>query len=203
MPGPTVDFWQARFDTGQTGWDRGAASPQLLAWLDQGVLQPCRIAVPGCGRGWEVAELAARGFEVVGLDYTAAALEASRALLQSRGLQADLQQVDVLDHAPTTPYDAIYEQTCLCALHPEHWRAYADRMHGWLAPGGRLAALLMQMPRAEAVEQGQIQGPPYHVDINAARALLPESRWQWPRPPYGRVPHPGGMHELAAVLVRR
>ena len=56
MAGPTTDFWQERFEKKQTGWDRGATSPQLLAWLESGALQPCRIAVPGCGSGWEVAE---------------------------------------------------------------------------------------------------------------------------------------------------
>jgi hypothetical protein len=33
MAGPTIDFWQARFETGQTGWDRGSAHPRLLAWI--------------------------------------------------------------------------------------------------------------------------------------------------------------------------
>lgn len=48
MAGPDTDFWQARFDNNKTGWDRGAPSPQLLDWLESGVLQPGRIAVPGC-----------------------------------------------------------------------------------------------------------------------------------------------------------
>ncbi|MDE2502225.1 MAG: thiopurine S-methyltransferase, partial [Burkholderiales bacterium] len=61
MAGPTSDFWQQRFEAGQTPWDRGGASAQLMAWLDAGALAPCRIAVPGCGAGWEVAELARRG----------------------------------------------------------------------------------------------------------------------------------------------
>ena len=55
MSGPTSAFWQERFDQQETRWDRGTTSPQLLAWLDSGALQPCRIAVPGCGGGWEVA----------------------------------------------------------------------------------------------------------------------------------------------------
>ena len=65
MTGSPTNFWQERFEKKQTGWDRDATSPQLLAWLESGALQPCRIAVPGCGSGWEVAELARRGFEAV------------------------------------------------------------------------------------------------------------------------------------------
>ena len=50
---------------------------------------------------------------------------------------------------------------------------------------------------------GVIEGPPYHCDVNAMRALFTGSVWTWPKPPYGRVPHPMGHAELAAVLVRR
>jgi len=118
MAGPTTDFWQQRFDNNETGWDRGSPSPQLLAWLDSGGLLPCHIAVPGCGTGWEVVELARRGFEVTGIDYTAAAVAKTRALLQAQGLVAEVIQADVLSYQPPHPFDAIYEQTCLCAIHP-------------------------------------------------------------------------------------
>jgi SAM-dependent methyltransferase len=137
MAGPTTDFWQARFDNKETGWDRGAPSPQLLAWLGSGALPPCRIAVPGCGGGWEVAELARRGFEVVGIDYTPAAVERTRALLSARGLMAEVVQADVLAYQPNKPFDAIYEQTCLCALHPDNWVDYARQLQQWLAPPGQ------------------------------------------------------------------
>ncbi|MEO7940313.1 MAG: methyltransferase domain-containing protein [Burkholderiaceae bacterium] len=202
MSGPTQEFWQQRFEAHQTGWDRGAPSPQLLAWLDSGALQPCRIAVPGCGSGWEVAELARRGFAVVGIDYTAAAVERTRAHCTARGVSAEVVQADVLLYAPQQPFDAVYEQTCMCALHPDHWRAYAGQLAGWLRPGGMLWALFMQMPRAAAIDEGRIQGPPYHCDINAMRALLPQTQWHWPKPPYAKVPHHGLGHELGVCLAR-
>lgn len=201
MTGPDIDFWQARFDTGQTPWDRGAPGPQLAVWLDAGQLAPCRIAVPGCGAGHEVELLAARGFDVVALDYTPAAVTRTRERLARAGLAARVEQADVLGWMPESPLDAVYEQTCLCALHPDRWIEYAERLHAWLRPGGTLWTMLMQVPRPGAA-QGVIEGPPYHCDINAARALLPASRWRWPAPPYARVPHPAGFAELAVVLQR-
>ena len=203
MAGPTTEFWQERFEKKETGWDRGGPSPQLLDWLDSGVLQPCRIVVPGCGRGWEVVELARSGFDVVGLDYTPAAVEQVRARCEQEGVKAEIVQADVLNYAPDQPFDAVYEQTCLCALHPEHWVNYARQLASWVRPGGSLFALFMQMVRTGATEEGLIQGPPYHCDINAMRALLPEANWVWPRPPYAKVPHPNVSHELAVHLVRR
>lgn len=203
MAGPTTEFWQQRFEKNETGWDRGSPSPQLLAWLDSGELQPCRIVVPGCGSGWEVAELARRGFDVTGIDYTAAAVEKTQMLLAAMGLKASVIQADVLSFQPEHQFDAVYEQTCLCAIHPEHWFDYASQLHQWLKPEGRLLLLLMQMIRPAASDEGFIQGPPYHCDINAMRALFPERQWLWPKPPYANVPHPNGAHELGLRLTRR
>ena len=203
MAGPTREFWQSKFESRHTPWDRGEASPQLGTWLAAGALgHAARVAVPGCGAGWEVAELAAAGHRVTALDYAAAAVERTRALLAQRRLTAQVVTADVLQWQPAEPLDAVYEQTCLCALHPDHWAGYAAQLHRWLRPGGALLGLFMQTLRAGAAD-GLIEGPPYHCDIHAVRALFPEPSWEWPKPPYPRVPHPMGLAELAVVLVRR
>ncbi len=199
MAGPTREFWETRFAAGDTPWDRGEANPQLGAWLAAGALEPCRILVPGCGSGYEVAVLAAAGFEVTALDYAPVAIERTRKQLDAAGLKATLVEADALAWQPNRAFDAIYEQTCLCALYPDQWRDYADQLHRWLAPGGRLYALFVQYAWPSAAE-GAIQGPPYHCDINAMRALFPEPRWSWPKPPYPRTTHPRGLAELAVIL---
>jgi len=202
MTGPTKDFWEQRFAEGNTPWDRGASSPQLAQWLSSGALKPCRILVPGCGSGYEVVELALAGFEVVGLDYSGRAVARAHENIKAAGVDATLVLADALAWTPDRPFDAIYEQTCLCALYPDHWQRYAEQLHQWIAPDGRLFALFVQLLREGAAE-GFVQGPPYHCDINAMRALFPESRWMWPKPPYPRVAHPAGLEELAVVLARR
>jgi SAM-dependent methyltransferase len=202
MAGPTKDFWEQRFAEGNTPWDRGASSPQLRAWIGSGLLKPCRILVPGCGSGYEVVELALAGFEVVGLDYSDRAIARAHQNLKDAGVDATLVQADALEWKPDRPFDAVYEQTCLCALYPDQWRGYADQVYRWIVPGGRLFALFVQLLRPEAAA-GAIQGPPYHCDVNAMRALFPEPRWGWAKPPYARVAHPRGLEELAVVLERR
>ena len=202
MAGPTREFWDQRFAEGNTPWDRGEANPQLCAWLASGALEPCRILVPGCGAGYEVAVLAKAGFQVTALDYSAKAIARTRKLLDaSGGLGATVVQADALAWQPDRPFDAIYEQTCLCAIYPDHWRAYADQLYRWLAPSGKLFALFVQLLRPEAAE-GAIQGPPYHCDIHAMRALFPDPLWSWPKPPYPRTSHPQGLAELAVILER-
>lgn len=205
MSGPDVDFWQERFAKRQAPWDRGAASPQLQVWFDAGLTPDAfagSVAVPGCGAGYEVEQLARAGFEVIAIDYAGAAVLLTQERLASARLDADVVQADVLDWDPPAPLAAVYEQTCLCALHPDDWTRYAARLHGWLRPGGRLYALFVQL-RRETAGSGFVEGPPYHCDINAMRALFPQRLWQWPKPPYAQVPHPIGMQELAVMLTRR
>jgi len=201
MAGPTRSFWDKRFAEGDMPWDRGAANPQLGSWLAAGALKPCRILVPGCGTGHEVAALAQAGFDVTGLDYSPQAIALTRKLLDAASLRAIVIEADVLAWRPPAPFDAIYEQTCLCALYPDQWRAYADQLHKWLVPSGKLFALFVQMLRPGAAE-GKIEGPPYHCDIHAMRALFPAPLWSWPKPPYPRTTHPRGLDELAVILDR-
>ena len=226
LSGPDVAFWQAKFDEGTIPWDRGGINPQIETWVRSGQLRPTqsadarsagtddarltRVLVPGCGSGHEVAMLAEWGFDVTGVDYTPAATERTRnrlrSLLQSpaaaRMSRAEVVEADVLKYEPAQQFDAIYEQTCLCALYPDQWRRYADKLAGWLRPGGKLFAMFVQMPR-DGSRSGLIEGPPYHCDVNAMRALFPADRWDWPKPPYPQVPHPAGFAELAVVLTRR
>ncbi|MCX8018006.1 MAG: TPMT family class I SAM-dependent methyltransferase [Rhodocyclaceae bacterium] len=204
MNGPTQDFWQSRFAEKVMPWDRGAPNPQLLTWLEAGEFAAgSRVLVPGCGQGWEVLALAAAGVRVTGIDFAPAALALCQGHLHAAGLTAELVDANVLHWRPAAPAEAVFEQTCLCALHPDYWMPYAGQLHGWLKPGGRLYALFMQAPRPGAGE-GFIEGPPYHCDIAAMRALFPATRWHWPKPPYPAIYHPGiDRTELAVILTRQ
>jgi len=189
----TSEFWQARYDEGSTGWDRGGPSPMLTTWLTTGMLTPCRILVPGCGRGHEVVALAEAGFDVVAIDYAAAAVASVSQALEARQLQAKVVQTDLFDYQPDAPFDAVYEQTCLCALSPSRWNCYEKRLAAWIAPGGGLFAVFMQTDRE--------QGPPFACPPDAMRDLFDEARWAWPER-LEPVPHPMGLTELAGVLRR-
>lgn len=204
MSGPTHDFWQGRFVEGNLPWDRGAPNPQLAQWIEDGTLAPAsRVVVPGCGQGWEVAALAAAGMAVTGIDFAPGALALCRQLLERERTHAALLEANVLHWLPETPADAVFEQTCLCALYPDYWTRYAAQLHAWLRPGGLLLALFMQAPRPESA-QGVIEGPPYHCDINAMRAIFPATLWEWPKPPYPEVAQGGlGRMELAVALARK
>lgn len=189
------DEWENRYQNKQMGWDRGAASPALLAWLESGDLQPCRILIPGCGLGHEVVELARRGFEVTAIDIAPSAIRHLQEVLTRESLSANVIFGDLFEYTARQPFDAIYEQTCLCALPPHTLETYEARLYEWLRPGGQVLAMFMQT--------GKEGGPPFHCDIQAMQVLFSQDRWQWSDAPIDVVDHPSGRHELARVLKRR
>ena len=187
-------YWEDRYRNQQTGWDRGEPSPSLIRWLDSDELSLCRIVVPGAGHGHEVCELARRGFPVTALDFAETPVRKLRSRLEQEGLQAEVVQTDVLHFEPARLFDAVYEQTCLCALNPKQWAAYEQRLSSWLAEGGRLYVCFMQTCRRD--------GPPFHCPEADMRALFAPERWQWPLE-LSNVDHPAGLKEMTGVLVKR
>lgn len=163
--------WENRYQQRQTGWDRGAASPNLRYWLDSAYLIPCRILVPGCGNGHEVVALAAQGFDVVAIDIAPTPINNLRQALDLQNLTAELVQADFLEWRTEAPFDAIYEQTSLCALPPEIWPQYENSLYQWLKPKGKLFAQFMQT--------GKEDGPPFHCEVDAMNGLFDSQRWLW------------------------
>ena len=163
--------WESRYQTGSIGWDRGSSSNNLNYWLDNQLLKPCRILIPGCGNGYEVLTLAKLGFDVVAIDIAATAINNLQKTLDKSELTAELVLSDFFKWEPTEKFDAIFEQTSLCALPPELWQQYETSLYNWLKPDGKLFAAFMQT--------GREGGPPFHCELSDMTDLLHNEKWAW------------------------
>ncbi len=181
--------WQARFQAERTPWERPSLNPAFLSWRSSGALSPCRVLLPGAGRSGEPLALARDGFDVTVVDLTRTAAAVQRVRLESAGLRGAVHQADLLAWTPDAPFDAVYDQTCLCALPPAVWPDYAARLHSWLRPGGRLFILFMQT--------GQPDGPPFDCPPDRMRTLF-GAGWTWP----DRLGEATDRREIPAVLTR-
>jgi len=188
--------WNERYVDGRTGWDRGEPNPQLMEWLEKGIIEEgASIVIPGCGRGHEVIELAKNGFIVTAVDFAKLPLTILEKELKKHSVQANLIQQDVLTASWSEEFDYIYEQTCLCALDPSLRTQYEQQLRKWLKPGGSILALFMQSNREDRL--------PYHCSIEDMKILFSKQNWTWPKPPFQKVDHPANIFERAAVLVKR
>ena len=189
------DRWEKRYLDGKTGWERGGPSPALEFGLARMPCPPARVLIPACGRGYEIAALASRGYRVTGVDFAQSAATDLQEILQAQRLKADIVSSDLFAWEAEKPFDVIYEQTALCALEPQQWPEYAERLYRWLPPGGLLIGAFMQTHRAG--------GPPWHCALETVEELFPLDKWDWPEQRGRTIAHPSGLKELAITLKRR
>lgn len=153
------DFWDTRYRAGVTPWDAGGVPPQLARWMAE--LSSARVLVPGCGAGYEVRAFAQAGHDVLGIEFSDAAIEAAgRALgpLAARVRKADYFVFE------TAPFDIVYERAFLCALPRRVWPRWAERTAALLRPGGALAGFFFF--------DDNDRGPPFGISQARLDALL-------------------------------
>lgn len=130
------EFWDQRYLSGVKPWDAGRV-PDALRAFAAAHRAGKRVLVPGCGSGWEARFLAEAGWDVVAVDFSAAAIEAARANLGA--WSHVLVQGDYFAFDAGEAFDVVYERTFMCALPRRMWSAYAARTAQLLKPGGLLA----------------------------------------------------------------
>jgi SAM-dependent methyltransferase len=156
------EFWDSRYRAGKMPWDFRGVPGALSAYL-QTLATPGRVLIPGCGSGYEVRACHERGWDVLAMDHSPAALERARQVL---GPLADkVLLADFFTHDfGGRKFDVVYERTFLCSLPPERWPAYAQRMADLLRPAGKLIGFFLYGQEEEP--------PPYPLTEAAALSLF-------------------------------
>ena len=146
------DYWNERYEQGQTGWDLGKASPPLENYIRQLDNKDLKILLPGCGNGYEALLMAELGFSnLTVLDIAPLAVEKLQHKLQSYPSVRILCE-DFFEHVDS--YDLILEQTFFFALPRSMRKQYVQKMAELLAPQGKLVGLLFASEFDKA-------GPPF------------------------------------------
>lgn len=151
-----ADFWENRYQAETAFWDLGQAAPPFISLLQSAASPlPGRMAVLGCGRGYDALLFAAHGFEVSGFDFAPSAIAAATAQAEAIGSTAKFHQQDIfaLPTKFTDYFDYVLEHTCFCAINPEQRPAYVNSVHSLLRPAGELIGLFWTHTRPG--------GPPY------------------------------------------
>lgn len=158
----TPGFWDQRYTAGKTPWDQRGVLGRLLEFLQRTPVSG-RALVPGCGSGYEIRTLHERGWPVLGLDFSTAAVAQAQRMLGPLG-----HLVRVGDFfapgAGLAGISLVYERTFLCALPPELHAPYARRMAELIFPGGMLCGFFFHGPEDEP--------PPYPLSQEQINALL-------------------------------
>ncbi|GBF87306.1 thiol methyltransferase [Raphidocelis subcapitata] len=170
-------IWEAGLQPGEM-FDIGGVSPALSRLLASRDLDLAgrSFLVPGCGRGYDVVAAAAAGAaRAVGLDLSGAAVAAAAAHRDATAgpeaaARAHFVQGDFFTYSDDVvpAFDAGYDYTMLCALHPSMRPAWAAAWARLLRPGGHLVTMVY--PVDSSLESRP--GPPWPVTPGLYKDLL-------------------------------
>lgn len=136
-PMPVFDrgFWEERYGSQTSVWS-GRPNPQLVTEAVN--LPPGRALDAGCGEGGDALWLAASGWRVTAVDFSATALERAAKEAASQGLDERISWVraDLTAWAPEGQFDLVSAQFMHLPT-PERTALFA-RLAAAVAPGGTL-----------------------------------------------------------------
>jgi len=145
------NFWNNRWETGQTGWDIGTPAPAFVSYFSNFLQKNAAVLIPGCGNGHEAEFLLSIGFtNITVIDIAPKAVAILNEKFRSNP-NIEILCGDFFQHEGS--YDYIVEQTFFCAIDPNLREAYAQKTHDLLRPKGKIIAILF-----DRTFEG---GPPY------------------------------------------
>jgi len=191
-----------------TFFDASGSSPALLEVLEKdyagGKGKGKTALVPGCGRGYDVVNMARLGFAATGSEISKTAAAAAEQFAKEARTQdgpawegsTHITLVDFFElQPPGGGYDLIYDYTFLCALDPGQREKWAATMRRLMKPGqGELITLIFPLGDFAG-------GPPHAMSQTLVEGLLTregfEAMYLAPVPPEKSHPGRGGKEILA------
>ena len=157
------EYWEERYEKGETGWNVGKITTPLKEYIDQLKDKNIKILIPGAGNGYELEYLIEKGFKNSSVvEYATTPLEN----IKKRIPELDKSQIINADFFELEgQYDLIIEQTFFCALNPDLRQAYVQKMKALLNPNGKIAGLLFQFPLT-------CEGPPFGGSVEEYVSLF-------------------------------
>ena len=134
------DFWNNRYESGETGWDLGGVSSPLKSYFDQLTDGNLKILIPGAGNAYEAEYQYNLGFKDVHIaDFSPKACQQFGERIPSFP-KSNIHCADFFELEGT--YDLIIEQTFFCALDPSLRADYALKMSSLLKSKGKLVGVM-------------------------------------------------------------
>ena len=158
-------FWEGRWSNGHTPWDHGRAAPPFQEFVDKYGAPGGHVVIPGAGSGHDVRFFAELGAQTMGLDISPSSIDVAHRLNAHPRAKYRLGNILAPDLKWHGHFDWVIEHTCLCALEPEHWKAYSKGVRKLLKKNGYYLGLFYRDPVYD-------EGPPFGIDEETIENLF-------------------------------
>lgn len=98
-----------RYARGETPWDTGVPSAELIRAIDEGELPGKTVLELGCGTGTNSVELARRGYAVTAVDLIEDPIRRARTRAKRAGVKVDFRVGDLTQIDLGGPYDLLFD----------------------------------------------------------------------------------------------
>ena len=168
-----IDFWAQRWKEGRIGFHEGRTNAFLARHVDHLGAAPRRVLVPLCGKTEDMAFLASRGHDVVGIEAIESAV---KAFFEEHELEPSVRELDGDVRAYSSgrvtllagdlfactkqhvgDVNALYDRAALVALPADVRPRYVAHLRGLLAPQSN--GLLVSFD----YDQSKLEPPPFAV----------------------------------------
>lgn len=158
--------WTAKYRDGDTPWDSGLASQELIRVLAENGITGGRALELGCGTGTNAVYLAQHGFDVTAVDCTPLALDQARLKARDAGVDIRWIEGDVQRFgADLEPVDLVFDRGCYHCCRRVDLAGYLETLKNVTRPGSRYLSLA-----GNANEQTE-HGPPRVTEAEIRREL--------------------------------
>ena len=146
---------------GEIPWNLEGPPRGLVDLVQSGRVAPCRAADLGCGAGNYAVWLALQGFDVTGIDLSAAAIARAQELARSKGAACRFIVYDLLE--PTDAFDAsfdfAYDWLVLHHVFPDDRPRYVASVLRLLRPGGLYLSVCFSEDDQAITGEGKYRQP--------------------------------------------
>lgn len=162
--------FEERYAKGNVPWDLGRVDRNVVEVIEQWSVKPCRVLDIGCGTGDNSIWLAARGFEVTGIDISELAIEKARRKAQESGVDGRFFVADFLkNEIHGDSFGFALDRGCFHSLDsPEEQVVFARNVAKHLDSGGLWLSLVASKDAPQ-----RDPGPPRYSAVEIATAIEP------------------------------
>src|SRR5260370_28503524 len=108
-----VEHWDKRYREGESPWDTGQPSGELVRLVREEGIALCRALELGCGTGTNAVWLAQQGFDMTAVDLAPLALERAEARARAAGVKVRFVAASVLEPPDLGgPFPFFFDRGC-------------------------------------------------------------------------------------------
>ena len=158
------------YETGETPWELSRPDKDMIRWVQDRPILPCKALDIGCGTGFNAIWLSQRGFEVTGADFSPLAVGQARENAAKAGRDIRFFELDFRSqNTGDDNFMFLFDRGCFHSFDaPSQRSAFARNAHGHLGKNGLWLSFL-----GNADAPPRDTGPPMRSALDIATAAEP------------------------------